>query len=116
MNAQQADDDYFSREPTPVEEAQSHYSDFHKERYGFRPRTMSTENWNSLEWLNGRIKDMHDSMERMKETFAGRESLREEGWHVEETDPVLLQQAVWLKQERDRAQNEHEAQWAGRTR
>ena len=93
--------------PTHVEELQSLYSDFHKEVYGFRPRTMSKENWNSKSWLDSVIADLHASLESRKDSFAGRETMREEGWHVPETEPELIQQAEWLKQERDR---EH-AEW-----
>ncbi len=93
--------------PTHVEELQSLYSDFHKEVYGFRPRTMSKENWSSKSWLDSVIADLHASLESRKDSFAGRETMREEGWHVPETEPELIQQAEWLKQERDR---EH-AEW-----
>ena len=92
---------------THVEELQSLYSDFHKEVYGFRPRTMSKENWNSKSWLDSVIADLHASLESRKDSCAGRETMREEGWHVPETEPELIQQAEWLKQERDR---EH-AEW-----
>ena len=91
---------------TRVEELQSVYSDFYKEVYGFRPRSMSTENWNSEAWLEGVIADLHASLDARKDTFAGRESLRAEGWHVPETDPQLIQQALWLQQERDREHKE----------
>lgn len=39
-----------------VEELQSTYSDYHKDLYGFRPRSMSDEQWNSEEWLRAEIK------------------------------------------------------------
>lgn len=38
-----------------VEQLQCIYSDAHKDAYGFRPRTMSEEQWNSVEWLRARI-------------------------------------------------------------
>ena len=91
---------------THVEELQSLYSDFHKEVHGFRPRSMSESNWNSESWLNGVIADLHASLESRKDSFAGRETMREEGWHVPETDPELIQQALWLQQERDREHTE----------
>ena len=34
---------------------QSHYSDFHKDVYGFRPRSMSDAQWNSEAWLEAAI-------------------------------------------------------------
>lgn len=46
-------------EYTPLEEAQSFYSDFYKELHGFRPRFATAEQWNSLEWLEAQIKDLH---------------------------------------------------------
>jgi len=92
---------------TRVEELQSLYSDFHKEVYGFRPHSMSEANWNSEVWLDGVIADLHNGLESRKDSFAGRETMREEGWHVPETEPELIQRAEWLKQERDR---EH-AEW-----
>lgn len=42
-------------EMTELESAQSMFSDFHKDVYGFRPRSMTTEQWNSVEWLEGEI-------------------------------------------------------------
>jgi hypothetical protein len=106
----------FDRPLTELEEAQSIYSDFYKDVNGFRPRNMSTEQWESLEWVKGAIQKLHDGIEARKGTFAGREGLREDGWHVPETDPVLIQQAEWLKQERDRAREERyaaiENRWA----
>jgi hypothetical protein len=47
-------------ELTPVEEAQSFYSDFYKELHGFRPRFATAEQWNSLEWLEEQIKSLHE--------------------------------------------------------
>jgi hypothetical protein len=38
----------------------------------------------------------------MKESFAGREELRTNGWVIEETDPELIKQAKWLADERKR--------------
>lgn len=90
-----------------VEELQGYFSDFHKSFFGFRPRTLgSSEDWNNREWLETQINQIHDIMDKMKETFAGREQLRQDGWVVEETDPELAKQAEWLKKERD---SEYEA-------
>ena len=89
-----------------VEELQCYYSDFHKDLNGFRPRGASEEQWNSKEFLVFQINSLHDQMDQLKETFEGREQLREQGWIIEETDPELAQQAVWLAQEREREQAE----------
>ena len=86
-----------------VEELQGYYSDFHKDFYGHRPRGYATaEQWASKEYLVEQINIIHDQMDRMKETFVGREFLREQGWIIEETDPELAQHAKWLADERER--------------
>lgn len=96
--------DYLSK--YSVEELQGYFSDFHKSFHGFRPRFATEKQWCDRNWLEGQINLIHDTMDKMKETFAGREALREQGWVVEETDPELAKRAVWLKQERDRAYEE----------
>jgi len=94
-----------------VDELQGYFSDFHKDRYGFRPRFGTHEDWNNREWLEEQINYIHDEMDHMKTTFKGREELRRQGWVVEETDAELAKQAEWLKQERDREEAEAEARW-----
>jgi pyridoxine/pyridoxamine 5'-phosphate oxidase len=89
-----------------VEELQGYYSDFHKDFYGFRPRGADVEQWSSKQYLVEQINMIHNHIDQMKETFEGREQLREQGWIIEETDPELAQQAVWLAQEREREQAE----------
>jgi hypothetical protein len=89
-----------------VEELQGYYSDFHKDFYGFRPRGASESQWSSKEFLVAQINSIHDQMDQLKLSFTGREQLREQGWIIEETDPELAQQAVWLAQEREREQAE----------
>lgn len=84
-----------------VEELQGYFSDFHKDFYGHRPRFGSEEQWNDRAWLTWNIDLIHDLMDGMKKTFAGREELRMRHWIVEETDPELAKRAAWLKQERD---------------
>ena len=42
----------------------------------------------------------------MKETFAGREELRANGWVIDETEEELALQAQWLADERSREQAE----------
>ena len=92
-----------------VEELQGYYSDFHKDFYGFRPRRETAEQWSSKEFLVTQINSIHNQMDMLKETFAGREQLREQGWIIEETDPELAQNAQWLAQERERKQAEEMA-------
>jgi len=86
-----------------VEELQGYFSDFHKDFYGFRPRTLGSDaDWRDRGWLEQQIDAIHTVMDSMKATFAGREELRQRGWVVEEADPELAAQAHWLQQERDR--------------
>ena len=85
-----------------VEELQGYYSDFHKDFHGFRPRGETAEQWSSKEFLVAQINSIHNHMDMLKETFEGREQLREQGWIIEETDPELAQNAQWLAQERER--------------
>ena len=92
----------FFENMTQLECVQAEYSDFHKSFYGFRPRGIDEKCWNSEEWLYTQMDAIHKQMERMKETFEGREELRENGWFIEETDPELAQHAKWLQEERDR--------------
>ena len=42
-------------ELTEVEQLQCNFSDFYKDVHGFRPRSASTEQWNSTEWLKEQI-------------------------------------------------------------
>jgi hypothetical protein len=63
-------------EPTMLEDLQSHYSDFYKEVHGFRPRFASDEQWNSEEWLEESINDLHAYLKALDETPTGREELR----------------------------------------
>ena len=89
-----------------VEELQGYYSDFHKDLNGFRPRFATQDEWNSKQYLVFQINLLHDQMDQIKQTFEGREQLREQGWIIEETDVKLAQQASWLAQEREREQAE----------
>lgn len=43
---------------TELEEAQQLYSDFHKELYGFRPRSATADQWADLAWLQAQIADL----------------------------------------------------------
>jgi hypothetical protein len=86
-----------------LEQLATTYSDFHKDMYGFRPRHGAE--W-TVEDYKKAMAEMHASIDRQQETFAGREQLREDGWCAEETDPELQKRAVWLAEERDRFKQE----------
>ena len=92
---------------TKADELLGIWSDFHKDYYGFRPSGYAAEQVQDVAWLQERIDEIHASIDRQKETFAGRENLREQGWVIEETDPVYIKQAKWLQEERDR----EDAKW-----
>jgi cephalosporin-C deacetylase-like acetyl esterase len=93
-----------------AEELQGYYSDFHKDFYGFRPRGATEEQWASKEFLVAQINLLHNQMDQLKETFEGREQLREQGWIIKEPDTELAQHARWLAQEREREQAEKMAE------
>lgn len=79
-----------------VEQLQGYFSDFHKDFFGFRPRYATPEQWRSREYLEAAINAIHNQMDRMKETFEGREELRRAGWVVEESDFDVLERAEEL--------------------
>jgi pyridoxine/pyridoxamine 5'-phosphate oxidase len=69
-----------------VDDLQSYYSDFHKDYFGYRPRSSTPEQWVDRDWLIEQINGIHNAMDEMKKTYNGRELLRAEGWHLEEKD------------------------------
>jgi hypothetical protein len=71
-----------------VEDLQSYFSDFHKDYYGFRPRFATPEQWRSRDWLIENINGIHDDFDARKATPEGRESLRAEGWRIDESEFV----------------------------
>ena len=71
-----------------VDELQSYFSDFHKDYYGFRPRFATPEQWRSRDWLIESINGIHDALDARKATPEGRESLRVEGWQIDESEFV----------------------------
>jgi hypothetical protein len=73
---------------TELEELQSIFSDFHKDFFGYRPRFATTEQWNSIDWLQEQIDGIHNTMDAMKKTPEGRFALRESGWHIDESEFV----------------------------
>ena len=81
-----------------VDELQSYLSDFHKDYFGFRPRSATPEQWRSREYLEDSISAIHNDMDAKKLTFAGREELRAAGWVVDEPEPEIvdpLEYAAW---------------------
>jgi len=93
----------------------SMYSDYHKDIHGVRPRHMAlcADRYESHEalveamsHLQRLVDGLHGYMDAMQSTFKGREQLRDEGWHIEETDPLYLAAAArseaLRKAERDR--------------
>lgn len=79
-----------------VEELQGYFSDFHKDFYGFRPRYATPEQWRSREYLEAAINAIHNTMDKMKETFEGRAELRSQGWIIGESDFDVLERAEEL--------------------
>ena len=72
-----------------VDELQSYYSDFHKAFYGWRPRDIYTATeWHNRDFLIARINGIHDIMDAMKATPAGRAELRAAGWVFEEPEVI----------------------------
>ena len=70
-----------------VEDLQSYLSDFHKDFYGFRPRGIYTPaEWQDRAVLTRAINQIHDEMDRMKATPAGRAELRSAGWVIDEAE------------------------------
>lgn len=51
-------------ELSELEQLQSIYSDAYKDAYGFRPRGMSGECWNSVEWLKEELKFLDGEIAR----------------------------------------------------
>jgi len=97
----------------------SFYSDFHKDLYGVRPRSIAlcasaypdhASLVEAMSHLDRLVQGIHDYMTAMKSTFEGRETLRSEGWHIEETDPSCVSLAVESQALRD-AHNARMCSW-----
>jgi hypothetical protein len=98
------------------------YYEFHREFYGFKPYGWFSvadqfENHAALQAgydaLLAAEKGMHDYFRRRQETFEGRESLREEGWVIEETDPQYMAAAAEgdARRKAERARREYECSY-----
>ena len=72
-----------------VDELQGYYSDFHKDFYGWRPRSATPEQWRDRGFLVEQINRIHDVMDAMKSTPQGRAELRAAGWVVENEPEVI---------------------------
>jgi hypothetical protein len=72
-----------------VEDLQGYYSDFHKDFYGWRPRSATPEQWQDRAFLVEQINRIHDVMDAMKETPQGRAELRAAGWVIEDEPEVI---------------------------
>lgn len=72
-----------------VEELQGYYSDFHKDFYGWRPRSATPEQWRDRAFLVEQINRIHDVMDAMRETPQGRAELRAAGWVIEDEPDVI---------------------------
>jgi hypothetical protein len=94
------------REYTKVEELQSHYSDFHKDVHGFRPRSSTDEQWNSEEWLSGEIDGLHEYLAKLGSTPSGRVQLREMGFCTDDKEADEEYAAAEI-----RARDEEEARY-----
>jgi hypothetical protein len=72
-----------------VDELQGYYSDFHKDFYGWRPRSATPEQWRDRGFLVAQINSIHDVMDAMKATPQGRAELRAAGWVIEDESEVI---------------------------
>jgi len=72
-----------------VDELQGYYSDFHKDFYGWRPRSATPEQWRDRGFLVEQINRIHDVMDAMKSTPQGRAELCRAGWVIEDKPDVI---------------------------
>ena len=72
-------------------------SDYSKDVYGYRMNM----NGQSREEVIAAIKGVDAYMEQMMQTFEGRETLRQNHWIIEETDPELKKLAEQLANDRE---------------
>jgi hypothetical protein len=63
-----------------INELQGYFSDFHKDLFGVRPRYQTVEQMNNRGWLIHEIESLHDHLDKMKATPAGKRQLEMEGW------------------------------------
>jgi hypothetical protein len=57
--------------------------DYYKDSFGHRPRHFLADFWVNEEQVDAAIKRCDNWFETMKSTRAGRDELREMGWHIE---------------------------------
>ena len=100
----------------------SFYSDYHKDVWGVRPRHMALCACDypshealveAMSHLRRCVDGLEDYMVSMKSSFEGREELREQGWHIEETDPQYMAAYAEAEARRaaERARMEYECSW-----
>ena len=84
-------------------------SDYHKAVHGFRP--CGDGLYANRDALIAILEGLDAYMEARRSTFAGRETMRADGWVVLETEPELIQHSIWLAQERDQVHRDSEGGW-----
>ena len=72
-----------------VDDLQSYYSDFHKDFHGWRPRGATPEQWRDRGYLVSSINAIHDALDAMKKTEAGRAQLRRDGGVIDSEPEVI---------------------------
>jgi len=67
----------------------------------------------AMSHLERLVQGLQDYLTARKSTFEGRETLRSEGWHIEETDPSYVSLAAESQTLRDahNARMEYECSW-----
>jgi hypothetical protein len=70
-------DQYTQAEREECDDLGQHYSDFHKDLYGFRPRDVRMDD---LEGLRAAVKRLDDGCKRQCMTPQGRQNFREQGY------------------------------------
>lgn len=89
--------------PDTTEALGEYLWDFYKAYYGFRPRFVDLAD---REDVARTLASVEADFEGNKETFEGRQFLRNQGWLIEETDPELIARAEFLaEQERQTVDN-----------
>lgn len=82
-------------------------SDFHKAVFGYRLRCYG----DPLDVVEAHLDSVYAYMDRMKETFEGRQELRDDGWVIEEEDPELQAKADEAQRLRDLWNAERDRQY-----
>ena len=94
---------------TKLEDLQSHYSDFYKDVHGFRPRSSTDEQWNSEQWLQGEIDDLHRYLADLDRTEGGRAQLREMGFCTSDKEADKAHSEAETRERAEEEARYHEA-------